>query len=216
MNVRISQLDYDNDEYFFGRCYAKDDFSWMYIPIEKNVTKVIRSMLVPHGFCEYNFHELKKYNTPALVILRDPVERWVSGVVEYLALVYLDTKQSLTNLVRHSITPEKVFEQIVFDAHTYPQTWFLTELTQCEYIWFDEHEKSHFIDTMSKYLAHKGVAHTWTNKNYPYIPDGNINLKKELTQEYTNLLQANLELMQKVKDFYVHDYELINSVKFYT
>jgi hypothetical protein len=217
MSVAFSKQDYDGDEYIFGTCYAQDNFSLMWIPIEKNASKIIRSALVPNGFNEYNFHELKKYHVPTVVILRDPIERWISGLVEYLLSVYLDTKQSLNNVTRHNITPDIVFEQIAFDAHTFPQSWFLKDLgPQCDFIWFDEKEKSQLIPTISKYFSQKGIANSWQSKDYPYVVDKDIVQKQQLTQQYTDLLQNNSALLQKVENFYAEDYELINSIKFYT
>ena len=216
MSITFSQQDYDGDEYIFGTCYAKDDSSLMWIPIEKNVSKVIRSMLVPCGFSERNFHELEIRDVPTMIVLRDPVERWISGLVEYLLLVYLDTKQSLNNLTRHKITPEIVFEQIAFDAHTFPQSWFLKGLdTPCDFIWFDEKKKPQLIETVSKYFAQKGVTNNWQAKNYPYMVDKDPEQKQHLTQLYSDLLQNNPNLLQKVKNFYAQDYELIDSIEFY-
>ena len=207
--------DYDNNEYTLGTCYAQDNFSFMWIPIEKNASKVIRSALAPKGFNEYNFHKLKKYNVPSVIVLRDPIERWISGLVEYLLLVYLDTTQSLNNMTRHNITPDIVFEQIAFDSHTFPQSWFLEGLgTQRDFIWFDDREKSQFVQTVSKYFAQKGIANSWRYEDF-LDPDKDIVQKQQLTQQYTDLLQNNPDLLQKVKNFYAQDYELIDSIEFY-
>ena len=216
MSVAFSQQDYDGNKYTFGRCYAQDDFSLMWIPIEKNVTKAIRSMLVPVGFAEYNFHELKKHNVPAVIVLRDPIERWLSGLVEYLLTVYLDTKQSLNNMIRHNITPDIVLEQIAFDSHTFPQSWFLKGLgLQRDFIWFDEKEKPQLIETVSKYFSQKGITNNWQVNDYQYWIDKDIVQKQQLTQQYNDLLQNNTDLLQKVKNFYAEDYALINSIEFY-
>lgn len=218
MSIKLSQQDYDQDEYFFGNCYASENFDLMYIPIEKNVTKVVSSMLRKQGFQEYNFHKESRYNVPAVIILRDPVERWISGVVEYLLLVYMDTKQSLNNMTRHNLTPEKVFEQINFDAHTFPQSWFLQGLiSDCDYIWFDQNKKPQLIETVFKYLG----EHNYNDKllylgEYTHSNKPISDQKQQLTKLYKDMLEQNPDLLQKIKNFYAQDYELINSVKFYT
>jgi len=215
MSMVFLKQDYDNNEYTLGTCYAQDNFSFMWIPIEKNASKVIRSALAPNGFNEYNFHKLKKYNVPSVIVLRDPIERWISGLVEYLLLVYLDTTQSLNNMTRHNITPDIVFEQIAFDSHTFPQSWFLEGLgIQRDFIWFDAREKSQFVETVSKYFAQKGIVNSWQYEDF-LDPDKDIVQKQQLTQQYTDLLQNNPDLLQKVKNFYAQDYELINSIEFY-
>jgi hypothetical protein len=215
MSIAFFKQDYDNNEYTLGTCYARDDFSFMFIPIEKNASKVIRSALVPNGFNEYNFHELEKYNVPSIIILRDPITRWISGLVEYLLLVYLDTTQSLNNMTRHNITPDIAFEQIAFDSHTFPQSWFLKGLdSRRDFIWFDDREKSQFVQTVSKYFSQKGITNSWKYEDF-LDPDKDIVQKQQLTQQYTDLLQNNSDLLQKVKNFYAQDYALINSIEFY-
>lgn len=217
MSIRFSQQDYDGDEYFFGTCYTQHDSELMYIPIEKNVTKVVGSMFRKQGFQENNFYEIEKYNASAVVILRDPVDRWVSGLIEYLLLVYMDTKQSLNNITRHNLTPDKVFEQISFDAHTFPQSWFLQGLNaRCDYIWFDENKKSQLIDTVSKYLVEHGHGTQMDLGEYAYTLDLVSAQKQQLTKMYKDFLAQDSTLLQKIKNFYAQDYKLINSVKFYT
>ena len=72
------------------------------------------------------------------------------------------------------------------------------------------------IETVSKYFSQKGITNNWQAKDYPYIIDKDIVQKQQLTQQYTDLLQNNPDLLQKVKNFYAQDYELINSTEFYT
>jgi hypothetical protein len=213
----FSHRDYDGDDYFFGTCLAHHNFELMYVPIEKNVTKVVRSILLRKGFQEYNFHESKKHSMPAMIILRDPVDRWISGIVEYLLLVYMDTRQSLNNITRHNLTSEKVFDQLVFDAHTFPQSWFLKGIeAPCDYIWFDENKKTQLIETVSKYLVQHGVGKDWDVAEYAHDQNSISMQKQELTQLYKDLLAQDSQLLERVKSFYSEDYRLIDSVKFYT
>jgi hypothetical protein len=215
MSQAFSHRDYDGDDYFFGSCLVSHSVDFMYVPIEKNVTKVVRSILLRKQFQEDNFHDAKKYNTPAMIILRDPVDRWISGIVEYLLLVYMDTRQSLNNITRHQLTPQKVFDQLIFDAHTFPQSWFLRGITApCDYIWFDEDKKSHLIDTVSKYLAKHGINVNGTE--YGYDQSLVSAEKQSLTKQYKDLLANDADLLHRVKNFYADDYRLIESIKFYT
>ena len=87
---------------------------------------------------------------------------------------------------------------------------------QRDFVWFDEKKKLQLIETVSKYFSQKGITTNWQAKDYPYIIDKDIVQKQQLTQQYTDLLQNNPDLLQKVKNFYAQDYELINSTEFYT
>jgi hypothetical protein len=206
------KLNYNNDKVFFGTCYAQEHFSVMYVPIEKNVTKVIRSMLATKEFKEYNFYELEKFTVPSVIILRDPIERWVTGLVEFLLI---KSKSNLKHLEQRKITSLTIFKKIVFDVHTFPQTWFFRGLgPQCEFIWFDENHKPEFIETVSKKFNQHGIENTWNSVEYPY--DAMSEQRYELIQFYKNVLKDDPNLLEKIKNFYAEDYKLINSVKFYT
>ena len=215
MPIKLSHQQYDKTQYSFGTCYVANEQSWMYIPIEKNVSKIVRSMCQTQGFGEHNFHQLNLYNVPSLVILRDPLERWVSGLVEYLLLVDINVRQPLNNLERLKISPEIVREQIVFDAHTFPQSWFLQGLaSRRDFILFDESKKSQFVEIVSKYFSQKGLV-TKPSIDYAYQPPVS-DQKRELTKFYNDLLNNDQSFKEKIKNFYAQDYDLIDSVKFYT
>ena len=191
----------------------------MYVPIEKNVTRVIQSMVTSLGFQEHNFCDSMKYQVPAVVVLRDPVQRWVSGLVEYFLEVYLDTVNTENNMTRQNITIEYAFEQIVFDRHTCPQYRFIEQLQgPRSYVWFDQDQKPQLIETLVQYFNERGFSNNWSSsqlvEKYKYndaIPDQ----KKELTQQIKHMLKKP-DLFKKIKKFYSKDYELIKSVKFYS
>lgn len=207
---------FEGDQLIFGRCYVKDEHLPIWIPIEKNVSKVIQSMVVSCGYQESTVRALEKHNAPAMVILQDPIKRWVSGLVEYLLLVDINrTRNTDNNMTRLSVTPEVVFDQIIFDVHTFPQSSFIKGLDlNCDFIWFDAKKKSQLVPTVSKYFTEKGVANNhWSIGPYDQKIDDQ---KHRLTKLYAKMLKENPALLEKVKNVYAEDYKLINSIEFYT
>ena len=183
----------------------------MYVPIEKNVTRVIQSMITPMGFQERDFFKLKNQNITSLIVLRDPVQRWVSGVVEY----FLRKNLGLDDMTKQQ-TVEHAFDQVVFDVHTCPQHHFVAEVQgQKNHIWFDQDQKSQLIESVSKYFNEQGFSNDWTPNKFPTSDNLISDQKRQLTQLYQDTLKQP-DMLQRIKDFYSKDYELIDSIKFYS
>jgi hypothetical protein len=213
----MPKFDFDNDEYHFGRCFVDLNYQLSYVPIEKNVSRIIQSMVTPLGFKESNFLSSGKTSVNSLVVLRDPALRWISGMVEYLLNVHLSQADKRNNMARHNITVEKALEQIVFDKHTCQQYRFLKGLTgNTQYIWFDQDQPSQLTVSLSKYFNQQGFLNEWTPSNNWYNADLFSQQKKELTHLYQGILKQHPDMLQRIKNFYSKDYELINSLKFYS
>jgi hypothetical protein len=216
MSLGYPTCDVNGEVYRFGRCFADQDWRLIYVPIEKNVTRVIQPMITTIGFKENEF--LRSANTPGtcLIVLRDPVQRWVSGLVEYLLRVYLDRINTQNNMTRQNITTEKALEQIVFDLHTCPQHRFLEGFTgPKQYIWFDQDQKPELITSLAKYFNEQGFSNQWTPDKFLPADELVSQQKRELTQLYQDILKQP-DMLQRIKNFYSKDYELIDSIKFYS
>lgn len=202
---------YHGKVYQFGRCFIDQDRTLMYVPIEKTATRVIQSMVTTLEFQELDFFRSKNQAVPAMVVLRDPVQRWVSGLVEYL----LRTKQNLDDMTKANFVAQ-VFDQVLFDIHTCPQHRFVAGLEgQTTYIWFDQKQKPQLIECVSKYFNEHGFANEWTPNKFPNTDNLISDSKKQLTQLFEDMLQRP-DMLQKIKTFYSKDYELIESIKFYS
>lgn len=87
---------------------------WVYIPIPKNASSSIKEVL---GWKENDFHTFTCH-TPAFAVIRNPVDRWFSGINQY-AVRYDDANYGriLAN-VKEGGYP-------VYDEHTMRQTDYL-------------------------------------------------------------------------------------------
>ena len=77
-----------------GQCMSHWDSPYMYINVPKNASSWTKPNLLDHQFEFYNYHSDHLYHKHALIVLRDPLERWLSGVCEFFALYHpnLDLK----------------------------------------------------------------------------------------------------------------------------
>jgi len=161
--------------------------------IPKNGTQTISRNI--DGEWRRFFHRQKDSNTDAriktyIILLREPLRRWISGVAEYCTRNFIDVKTlDLT--------------EIVFDEHTTSQTAHLYAIQpkKCDFFLLDDNGMQEMYDA---YPINNGPIQ---NHNETKWDDK----KTESTEYLFNVLKNDLELRSKIKKFYKNDYFLLNT-----
>ena len=106
-----------------GECWANSDKSLTYINIPKNASSYMKACLMgsKYKWTYYNHFIAQQQN---LIILRDPVDRWCSGMA-----------QSLFNS-KMEMSDDDIFKHITFDDHTELQTYFLQDIDLTNTVFF--------------------------------------------------------------------------------
>ena len=76
-------------DHVYGECMSHPEHDLMYVYVPKNASSWTKPNLQDWNWEFYNFHT-DNLNKHALVVLRDPVERWLSGISEYLTLYHIN------------------------------------------------------------------------------------------------------------------------------
>ena len=198
-----------------GQCYSKtvlpDDL--IYVNIPKNGSSLTRVKLSDAGYIKYNYHTLQKYNSPAFVVLRDPVERWLSGICEYLNRCrhYLGIFKEFDK--NNNALFDLIFYKIEFDVHTIPQIQFINGLDtdNITFVWLDDKYKYNF----SKFFSiTQGVANNWDASGRPNSTNQSP-FKSNILDILKEKLDNNPTYLKNIKNYYAQDYSLIQSVNFY-
>lgn len=205
-----------------------------YIPITKVSSTFLRRAIPGQRF---NIHTWQWYDPSSdpvpdvdqlryLVMLRDPVERWISGIVEFWCRAYPDRAWNPREC------QDWLFDTVEFDVHTRPQVEFLHAVDQqrCTWLWMDnavEYNawfRDHNIGLKSVdkklrnqvndhhliYFGPNGERSRKPVAGWPTsVPDHQI----KSAVEYT--LAHHPNAVNKLKDYYRQDYDLIQSVSFY-
>jgi hypothetical protein len=139
-----------------------------------------------------------------VVILRDPVDRWISAITQYL--VHLDIN---IDLLDNPFIYKLITDGVVFDAHARPQHYDIIGLDDRRTAFFTCDEKLEFnLNIFSLALFNKRAE-----------PVGEINrhhnndAKKILYAKIKNMVEQDTILVDKLKTFYYMDYVLIEKVK---
>jgi hypothetical protein len=209
--IRVSQggllnrLDYRG--HTFGACMTTLDSDLMYVQIPKNASSWTKIHFKDLGWLDFNYHYDHFYKKHALVVLRDPVERWLSGVCEYFSLYHenIDT-ESFNNTFY-----DFLIEQTILDDHTESQHCFIEGLDYKNITFFlcNNDYRLQF----STCLKQKGFDNKYHDHEFQHTTNKSITRSK--FKKIFEPLLSQSKYLNKIQQFYKKDYELINSVKFY-
>lgn len=182
------------------------DSEFMYVYIPKNASSWTKPNLKDFGWEFYNYHTdfLPKH---ALVVLRDPVERWLSGIAEYFTLYHptfppCDWTHSTLDLV---------FDRVCFDDHTEHQISFLHGLDtdNCTFFLADKDYRCNF----SRWVTENYNENKYDKYDYQHVSEDSRE-RRQFKAIFRNTI-LNSKYLDKIKNYYAEDYALINSVKLY-
>jgi len=200
---------YKIQNHLFGECMSKPDSELMYVHIPKNASSWTKPNLLDWGWEFYNYHTDNLYHKHALVVLRDPVDRWLSGIAEYMYLRHRDLDTEHISNVFMNL----VFDRIAFDDHTEQQILFLQnlDLNRCTFLWCDENYRQNF----SHYLESNNMPNKYYNYEYQHVTKDEP-IRSKFKKIFKHALENNSKYKQQLEWYFAKDYKLINSVKFYT
>jgi hypothetical protein len=204
--------------------YGKDNQNYSYINIPKCASTWMKDQF---GGQEHNY-----INNPVeceyVVVLRDPVERWISGAAQAFVGCSPENPHFFLNLGFNAI-----FDHMVFDEHTAPQKMFLDQIDYNKTVWFDCN--SNLIKNYQSWADDKIISATqllYKDQANPY----NISAlssanqfpgwydkstvvtgwtQQQIIDVLTNHLNTCPSHLRQLQEFYADDYQLRESVKFY-
>lgn len=192
----------------FGQSHSKVDLDLMYVNIPKNASTWTKDILSSLGWEIYNYHLDKNYTKQAMVVLRDPIDRWLTGIAEYLTLYHPSVNVD-------ALTPfslDLIFDRVSFDDHTEQQIYFIDrlDLNNCVFFKCDNSYRQNFTN----FLSSNGITGDWTTKEYQYSINENFR-KVELKNFFEKQISQHPRYLNQLKNHFKNDYLLIESVKFY-
>lgn len=213
---------------------SKNNINYIYINIPKNASSWMKNNF---GGWFYNFRT-NKFGQPVpsevealllnpnppiyVIVLRDPIERWLSGAAQAFFECPPDDPGFFMNY-----SDDLIFNTIVFDEHTAPQTMFLKNLDLSQVVWFNctDNLTNHVVKwSQDKFAIAPKPASDYKENAYK-ISKLNIPQRLDTNPENWTMMQcidalkhrlfSNAEHVNKLKEFYKDDYTLIESVEFY-
>ena len=221
----------------FGQsyCLVKDNPArcLIYVNIPKNASSWTKHHMPGHLF---NYHTQTFYqdiNVPGwpnhlsndqyVVILREPINRWVTGLAQYLQ--GWDPEHSLHI---NNVDWDSIFDTVVFDSHTQPQCDFIKGIDRSKITWLrcDSTLVKNFGKMMEQFT---GTPFNLTTEDQDPTNVFNITkkIKPTITELFTTELQQNIvdrineklsnnpAYLNRLHSYYHEDCELFETVNFY-
>lgn len=205
-----------------GNFFISNNNPLVYVPIPKNASTWAKNYFsntlkwrLQSDDCikiyNHNFWQIcsvLKYHRK-IVILRDPIDRWISGIVQYVYTYFPDDFDISDKMIDY------FFSKVYLDHHTLPQVNFIHNLKIKTVDFFmvnDELENNlnHYLmkNIMNEY---KGIPELLPKNQTQYKASVDIALYDRLKQ----IIDTNIIYNNKIKEFYKLDFELIEGVTFY-
>lgn len=217
-----------------GRRHPSDDFVSFYCLIPKNASSWVSDLLNHNGWIEGS---PTMHINEMIVVLRDPVERWVAGIAQYFSSYILhshwfDRTQwdqgyhgnyipgkinfegpfvSGEDFIKNynEVVERLLFEQIAFDDHTQEQSWFVNHYKPDSYTWFylDKDFEKTFLHNFKEMKL-----------KIPPVPeynrgDDNIHVKT-ITDFLHERIRKYPYLRNALERYYRNDYDMIEKADF--
>ena len=207
----LSKIGFDNR----GYCLVSPDESWVYIPITKNASSFTEYILKHKcDWRESNFiAESKLTEKKILVVLRDPLDRWMTGVVEHF-----DRKNSINSGVRldNEHLLYYVFNQGALDEHSELQVNFLKgiEMGNCTFIKLEDNYTNLFQSFLKQNLVQKFSL--W-NRDYSsqYNDSASRPVKRVLLSYIKKYYNDNMKAQNNINIYLKPDVDFMSGLEFY-
>lgn len=180
-------------------CLINPADSHKIILIPKNASTWLKKNLVECGWRECKDDSDHR---SILILLRDPIDRWFSGVVQYLARNFPTVHHDNISLDFIKL----IFDQVELDEHTQSQFVFFnnTEVNNTRFIWIDDN----FNNNIQKWLATAGSQLVNVDAIYTTAED---HYRQLLRNKLINTYQNNTQLQQRLKLYFKIEYEMIET-----
>ena len=180
-----------------GECWVDDTHHLTYVHIPKNASSFVKGCLIGcYGMWRHS--ETLVSADEYLIVLREPIERWISGIAEYCY-------NSGTMM-----TVEQALEQITFDDHTEHQVYFIKDvnLIRSTFLRVDNNLRNN----LDRWL---GQFNYRTNIQIALEYNTSEGSKREFINRFTEEINSNSAYRARLEEYFADDYKLYNSVTFY-
>lgn len=207
--------------------YGNKNLNFIYYPILKNahswgkeffkVNFNFEEMLLgPNILLDSN--DVSHIDKKILIFLRNPIDRWFSGVVQWFAMEPIQGKFLPNDYILDELTSKLVFSAVKLDNHTHSQKYYLSNVPLKNAVLFDCGDVN-FQDNLQDYfykvekLPLKDLLLEKRNSTEENLLK--ISLKKQLTDMYNK----NKKFKDSVQEYYKNDIIFYNTLvhlnKFY-
>jgi len=197
----------------FGKCHTLQNSPWFWINIPKNASCFTQTLFAHQLlWSPHNYFDMDIKDKIPIVVLRDPVERWISGVTEYVSLYH-------KNFNPYEVNKQMlawIFDRIAFDDHTESQIYFIQNIDLKKTVWFKcdiNYENKLILWMQSVGLVQPQFLVPECVKKFQNTTLSNAN-KKPIQEFFNQVVMKNSHYQNALKKYFQKDYDLMDQVDF--
>ena len=142
-----------------------------------------------------------------IVILRDPIERWISGFSECWS-----SYTPIIEMLDTTIFWQTVYKNPVYDDHTEFQHRFVRNTVNVEYIYLNSSSNAEkFYTDFASWIRKAGYSADFDNWKDPINPKSNNKTKLDINNKL-HLKLKDKNLYQLLKDTHSKDFKLLTDL----
>lgn len=212
-----------NRGHILGEGMVSPDEKYFYIKIPKNSSSFAVKHLTDLGWT----HSVMSQHPHASILMavRDPLDRWISGIVEYLFMYHIEQIDHIVSmppefdfwpLIGERLGLSLIFDQVTFDDHTAWQSVFLdnVNLNKCQALMVDENFSKNFSSLLNS-IGYPNTISLAEKINSHSSADPTANRKRLLREVIQFILDRDYERKPKILKHLEPDYQLVKSANFY-
>lgn len=180
-----------------------------YLNIPKNASTYITNILKSNDWRYSSTAEWAQIQQ-CVVVLRDPIDRWISGFATYASSWLLGSGYGSDHFLEdyNPLVERLIFDNVTFDDHTTAQSAYVAQLPAVPVTYFKLNKN--IISDISQGL----------NINLDVKPvDANVSENNYDQRQITQLIRARVDqdpvLKARLFEHFKCDFDLINRVQFY-
>lgn|GEM_PF-5900764 len=197
--------------YVPGGGMLSPDREIFYLNIPKNASTYLTNLLKYNSWSHWNIIDQPIAIKNCLVVIRDPVERWLSGFGTYASLRLLGSGYGSDHFVSdyNHLAERIIFDQIVFDDHTDFQLKYIQQILNYDPVYFRFNKN--LKQQINHYLGYDlntldNIEDNRSESNYD-----NAQVIKFIKSRIDN----DPKLKSKIIITYHNDYKFISNLDFY-
>lgn len=196
----------------------------VYLPILKNAHRYACHVFESFNFKQHYAKDNQEYISKGIkkvIILRDPIERWYSGIIQYMvAQKVLDKDYDLNIDFSNRDLCRMLTSVVVIDTHTKSQVNYLDgiDMDECIFIKFDSDLEKNLQNLCHVNFGGKFDPNLIEKLNFiPYFNNQGGLKKSDRVKDLTNKLKESVSYYgyeSRLLEYYKKDIELYNNVIF--
>ena len=178
-------------------------YAWINIP--KNASSFIQKVLDDNSWVDVPEDLIvpiaESPNIEKLVILRDPIKRWISGLAQCMS-----ERDISIDLLDDNDFIQTIFLNPVFDDHTEYQHRFIGNATNLKYIYMQNDNPQKFYRLLASWIKSTNGIADFDNYTEPVNPASNNKDKLAIHNKLDEMFSKNVSLLRLHK----RDYNILD------